>query len=601
MAQFESFPRGTTKTMNCSPTATDLIRRLEQHPQVKDGLVQRLVSAIETALRQEQRQQTSSNGLICADGRLHRPTFARLIQRYLSSWSKDIQVTKHSLSRPTKPNLYATVDITSEECNSVTLRPDDDDDDENDDCDGFHNPHVSKFVQTFVEQFEQQQHSHFVTIEDENDTAADHDQIPTPDDVLKNRSVLEDLVYHCVEEASKMNRVDDERPRRDRGDMPSETLSYPPQQQQQQQQQHSIQYRNENDNPATPVRSLASTTSDVFDRIRTVSHKMKSFRFGKDESILNVPTNESKLDVDVTGSGHPIASNNIVGTVSNKVSELFQSLHMKNTTDEAAYFAFREIQDQKRNSIDPPANHDGDVSSQSSFRILPRGIRNAVKSFRKSTMTAPHHSPIENQPPETSEHKLEIEGYDDYDENDTHMFDDVESGTDFSRNVNAEVGNHDGSIDHQHSALLFSGSMDTDGSTISGNGQQHSAQRIGLMAGIMLSPTLLTKRHQQAIRAVESYNWAQVKYLLSANPWLAEMADVNTNQYVLHKVAYYGSGQLGFDDATGDVISVRNLPAPESLNLDLVNLFPSSVHKLDQDGNLPLHMAAFSANLVRHD
>jgi hypothetical protein len=59
--------------------------------------------------------------------------------------------------------------------------------------------------------------------------------------------------------------------------------------------------------------------------------------------------------------------------------------------------------------------------------------------------------------------------------------------------------------------------------------QQHHLNSGGSMGSLLLSPTLLTKRHQQAIRVVEQRQWEQVQYLLSANPWLSEMTDVTTN------------------------------------------------------------------------
>lgn len=603
VAKYEQ-QRGHTKTSVriVSPTTADLISRFE-NPKIRDGFVQRLVSEIESALTQQQHQNhQSSFHLISADGKLHKPTFARLIQRYLLSIASSTSpTTGRDIIRNPFQKQFSTFDIPSEECNSLTQQDGYDHSENNQSYDADHDghddgnsnhPQVSKFVATFMDQFEQQQQQIYDTADGEDD---DNHTILTCDGTL-NRSVLEQLVHHCIDEASKIS-LDDDGARDNVGDT-SSAIALETYLTQQQRPNIYDENKNNNDLTATPVRSIATTTSDVFDRLRTVSAKLKNFRFGKDESIPSVATINNDEDNDnVTSREHPKSSNNIVGTVSNKVTELFQSLHMKNTTDEAAYMAFREIQDLKRRGIDPPTNtyHDGDGSSQSSFRVLPRGIRNVVKSFR-SNMTASHQSQIQRH---DSEHKLEMEGCDD-DENETSMFDDVESGTDFPHDAD---GDHDDPIDQQQSALLFglqagiSGSMDTDGSTISGNGQ-HSTNRVGLMAGIMLSPTLLTKRHQQAIRAVESYNWAQVKYLLSANPWLAEMADLNTNQYVLHKVAYYGSGQLGIDHVTGEVISVRNEPAPESLNMDLVNLFPSSVHKLDHDGNLPLHMAALSANLV---
>jgi hypothetical protein len=122
--------------------------------------------------------------------------------------------------------------------------------------------------------------------------------------------------------------------------------------------------------------------------------------------------------------------------------------------------------------------------------------------------------------------------------------------------------------------------IDTDGSEAS-----FSALEPAALSSLLLSPTILTKRLQQAIRAVEARSWEQVSYLMNANPWLAEMMDLTKNQFLLHKVALYGtSTEHGFPDS------------PDSLNHDLLRLNPSAVHKFDNDGNLPLHMAAASAN-----
>eukprot|EP00978_Attheya_sp_CCMP212_P014915 scaffold38298_cov49-Attheya_sp.AAC.1 len=125
--------------------------------------------------------------------------------------------------------------------------------------------------------------------------------------------------------------------------------------------------------------------------------------------------------------------------------------------------------------------------------------------------------------------------------------------------------------------------IDTDGTTSEASGNQMSQFSI---QNLMLSPTLLAKRLQQAIRAVELRKWDQVSYLTSANPWLAEMADVCTNQYLLHNLALNGAG--------GDN---GQIPAPEKLNIELIEANPGAVHKFDNDGNLPLHMAAACANL----
>lgn len=103
-----------------------------------------------------------------------------------------------------------------------------------------------------------------------------------------------------------------------------------------------------------------------------------------------------------------------------------------------------------------------------------------------------------------------------------------------------------------------------------------------MLAGLMMSPDVLQKRLGQAIRAVEQQKWDQVVYLINANPWLAEMKELTTNQYLLHKLAFFGGGDN---------------PAPNNLAEGLVEKFPAAVYKFDQDGNVPLHLAAASRNL----
>lgn len=94
---------------------------------------------------------------------------------------------------------------------------------------------------------------------------------------------------------------------------------------------------------------------------------------------------------------------------------------------------------------------------------------------------------------------------------------------------------------------------------------------------MMLSPTILTKRFQQAVTAIQTHSWDQVAYLLMANPWLAEMVDVRNEQYLLHQLA------------------LHSCPDHDLIQTLWENM-PSAVFKLDSQGNLPLHMAAMSGN-----
>ena len=122
--------------------------------------------------------------------------------------------------------------------------------------------------------------------------------------------------------------------------------------------------------------------------------------------------------------------------------------------------------------------------------------------------------------------------------------------------------------------------IDTDetSSDFSGSGGMHPE----MLASLMLSPDLLTKRHHQAIRAIEMRSWEQVGYLINANPWLVEMCELTTNQYLLHKIAFFGGGDPC---------------APEDLCMQMIEKFPAAMHKFDRDGNVPLHLAAAAGHM----
>ena len=109
------------------------------------------------------------------------------------------------------------------------------------------------------------------------------------------------------------------------------------------------------------------------------------------------------------------------------------------------------------------------------------------------------------------------------------------------------------------------------------------------MESLMMSPTIITKRLNQAIDAIQQGRWEQVGYLILANPWLAEMNSVNSNQYLLHKLAFHGGGTVGNDEDFYE-------PAPKKLNHDLIKASSTAIQKFDDLGNLPLHCAAEAGN-----
>ena len=209
---------------------------------------------------------------------------------------------------------------------------------------------------------------------------------------------------------------------------------------------------------------------------------------------------------------------------------------------------FRKSQEQRRESMSPE-----DTSSVSSFRVLPEGIRSVVKSmYRNSSASQTSESPSRSTTTRSS-------------------------AADLSTGQSKEV--QDRFVKEPEIVGNFEpGIIDTDETTSQASGTGMDPR---VAASLMMSPTLLNKRLKQAVKAVEKCNWEQVSYLIHANPWLAEMSELTTGQTLLHKVAYYSGSQN---------------PCPEKLNLALLDMFPSAVHKFDSDGNLPLHLAAASRN-----
>ena len=217
----------------------------------------------------------------------------------------------------------------------------------------------------------------------------------------------------------------------------------------------------------------------------------------------------------------------LADSISDRVGDfarIFQSSSRDSQDELLAVAAFRKTQDERRGN--------DDNSSLSSFRVLPDGIKQVVKNFRKGA-SGSFEEPGNNSPAVT---------------NDSQSSSVVRSDGSSQLNVLADAPSFvssNGSYESDFSpervrkfnhkmmenSTLFGDTdrsqsvIDTDGSDASGH-----AMDPALISNLLLSPTILTKRHQQAIRAVENRNWEQVEYLMSANPWLAEMTDLTTNQ-----------------------------------------------------------------------
>ena len=346
-------------------------------------------------------------------------------------------------------------------------------------------------------------------------------------------------------------------------------------------------------------------------------HSNKNFGIGKrssleDSTLKAVPEasvpNDSpeKSTVPVIHAGKSVDDESVPVNSSSsfrlgsKMSGLLNMVTGKKTSDGgesslSAYAAFRER-----------VETNDDTSSMSSFRMLPDSIRRAVQGFTAKGKHIDGDAVADEFSSSTNSKYADIGDVKATLINpESTSVDKLSPPRSFaSRSVIDKVSPEHGKIIHQRylqsSTFLMDAEMDetiidTDDTTSDASGAKMDAKTA---ASLMLSPTILTRRHRQAIKAVEIRNWEQVMYLISANPWLSEMIEVTTEQYLLHKVAFYGAGEVELDVKTGEIIAKKAPAAPEKLNLELIRMMPSSVHKFDKDGNLPLHMAAASGNVA---
>ena len=330
--------------------------------------------------------------------------------------------------------------------------------------------------------------------------------------------------------------------------------------------------------------SVVSTDeSDFFSVIRRNLEQRQPSKSMVSELTFDSPKRNSLFPVDCSDSvekeqieskyDRPDRSvvRSVTGAMTEKVGGMIGRLFQKkddpstqHRDDMQAIAAFRKTTDQRRLSAD-------DSSSLSSFRALPDGIKNVVMNFRRVSGAASEPIQVSVQ-----------ESFDDHMSHATEAvasnFQSVSSGeqTEFSpervKAFNQKVMERSALIG---GAEISRAIIDTDGSEASYDGVNP-----GILASLLMSPTILTKRHQQAIRAIEKRNWEQVSYLINANPWLCEMTDVATNQYLLHKLSLYGGGESDYP-SSGGVSITRYHPAPPELNTAVVRLFPSAVHKFE--------------------
>ncbi len=280
-----------------------------------------------------------------------------------------------------------------------------------------------------------------------------------------------------------------------------------------------------------------------------------------------------------------------------------QAIDYNDENDLETMAAYRKSQEYKRLS----SVHD-DTSSHSSYHVLPDDIREVVKrqglspptivrEVSTSPQTALKESTLSNEneldlrstqrPPISNfERRETIEGNLDVDLNASALSRPTEnSPSRVSFTSSALAGLSPKKYREAHNRVMHNSTLlgnleqeiiDTDGTTSDASVPGVDPH---MLASLMLSPDLLQKRLHQAVRAIEERLWDDVVYLVNANPWLAEMCELTTNQYLLHKIAFFGA------------------TASRELCKHLMEMYPPAVYKFDQDGNVPMHLAAASGHL----
>ena len=360
------------------------------------------------------------------------------------------------------------------------------------------------------------------------------------------------------------------------------------------------------DNDATPIQEPHGATDVASSRVQTDAPEQRRAGFNNTDKhtgdAMNVPSDHDESP----------SKQSATQRVRESVGSFFSMISSKASN--------REAGGMDQNNADGPADDDDDATfkalakfhktqddrdkdertSVSSFRLLPDGIRKVVQDFSSTRLLDPtgkSHEPDDGSLVAETDFSAPVFGDDEPSRNGGKPSSPARSSR--SSAVDSGVSPEHGRLLQQnvmqHSQRMMEGRdgvIDTDDTTSDASGAKMDPRTA---ASLMLSPTILNKRLLQAIRSVEHQNWEQTMYLINANPWLAEMMEVTSEQYLLHKVALCGSGRVEWSEETGQILSVEGA-CPSDVNEELLQKFPNSVHKFDKEGNLPLHMAAASGN-----
>jgi hypothetical protein len=217
--------------------------------------------------------------------------------------------------------------------------------------------------------------------------------------------------------------------------------------------------------------------------------------------LLNASSQSSQLPL----NADPESSKKLASSAASGVGGLFKNFYLQHRNGHGeidALAAFRRTQGERP--------HD-DSSSVSSIRVLPDGIKGVVKRLKNNDVTCKEE--LDDEPERTFNviENNKASPFPFQGDVSTNM-----ASSQNSSNISPERIRMLHEIMMAKSAMLGTnetGIIDTDESVVSGYDHDPA-----ILKTLLLSPTILTKRLQQAIRAIENRSWDQVQYLLNANP-----------------------------------------------------------------------------------